>query len=193
VTGGYYLPVRVSIDIPEKLSRPGTTTPDSLMSFGLERISCGIAGVDSVRARQFTKDYTLNVNPTISGLTWQQGGADVTQATSLDAGGAPLQVASGQTVTFDLSWTPESVERYPANDVLTRELVYHLETMRVAWYATGGSFEHDVTGRTESEVETYTFAENTWKCETQGVVHMWVVLHDIRGGVDFASYDIEVL
>ena len=192
VTGGYYLPVRVSMEIPEALRRPGTTTPDSLMSFGLERISCGIANVPSAIAREFTKNYTLNTNPTIAALTWQTDAAAATEATSLEAGGAAIQVGSGQTVTFVLSWTPDSVEHYPAYDVLNRVLVYHPESMRVAWYATGGHFEHDVSGRTESEADSYTFAENTWKSDSPGVVHMWVALHDARGGVDFASYDIEV-
>ena len=62
--------------------------------------------------------------------------------------------------------------------------------MRVSWYATAGSFEHDITGR--SEFDTETFADNTWKPGDPGYGHMWVVLHDSRGGTDFADYDFNV-
>ena len=63
--------------------------------------------------------------------------------------------------------------------------------MRVSWYATAGSFEHDVTGRSESESETST--SNTWTPpDGPGPVHLWVVLHDSRGGTDFAGYDFDV-
>jgi hypothetical protein len=192
VTGGYYLPVRVSlVGIPESLQRPGTATPDSIVAFGLERISCGLANAPNKWVVQFNKTYTLNNNPTINQLTWQQGSADPADVPRVETGSAPLQVQSGQSVTFSLSWTADSVETYPAYDILARTLVSHREAMRVAWYATGGTFEHDVTGRSESETDT--FAVNTWKSSTAGLTHLWIVLHDSRGGVDFASFDLEVI
>lgn len=191
VTDGYYLPVRVSLEIPEALRRTGMATADTLMAFGLERISCGLANAPSDAGREFTKNYTLNVNPVIAGLTWQQGGSAPADFPSLDDSGAAIQVQQGQTVTFSLSWTPESVETYPVFDVLSRAIVYHREALRVAWYATDGSFEHDVSGRTETDTEV--FAANTWKPDVPGRVHLWVVLHDSRGGVDFAAYDLDVL
>jgi hypothetical protein len=82
------------------------------------------------------------------------------------------------------------VESYPAWDVLTHTLPNHNEAMRVSWYATAGSFEHDITGRSEFDNET--FADNTWKPADPGVVHLWIVLHDSRGGTDFAGYDLDV-
>lgn len=191
VTGGYYLPVRVGLEIPEGLRRAGMATENTLMAFGLERIACGIAGVPSSVGKAFTANYTLNVNPVIEQLTWQQAATPAGVAFPLEAGGAAIQVQRGQDVALLLSWTAASVEIYPAWDVLAHELVYHREAMRVAWYATGGRFEHDVSGRTESETDV--FAENTWKPSTPGLVHLWVVLHDSRGGMDFASYDLEVL
>jgi hypothetical protein len=190
-TGGYYLPVRMTLEIPEELRRKGMATEDSLMAFGLERISCGLARAPAPPILVFNRDYTLNKNPSIDALTWQQGAMDPVAATSLETGGAAMQVAQGQSVTFSLSWTPDSVETYPAWDVLSQTLIYHRESMRVAWYVTGGSFEHDVTGRTESETET--FAANTWKPDGAGLFHLWVVLHDSRGGADFASFDIEAI
>ncbi len=192
VTGGYYLPVRVSLaGIPANLQRPGTATPDSIVAFGLERISCGLANAPNGPVLQFNKTYTLNNNPTIDQLTWQQGGAAPADVPRVETGSAPIQVQSGQTVTFSLSWTADSVETYPAYDILARVLVSHREAMRVAWYATGGTFEHDVTGRTETETEV--FAGNTWKSTATGAIHLWIVLHDSRGGTDFASFDLQVM
>jgi len=191
VTDGYYLPVRVGLQIPADLQRPGTATPDSIVAFGLQRISCGIANVPGPIGFDFTKSYTLNVNPTIDQLTWQQGSADPTAVPRVETGSAPIQVESGQTVNLSLSWTADSVETYPAYDILARVLVSHREAMRVAWYATGGIFEHDVTGRTETETEV--FAVNSWKSTATGLIHLWIVLHDSRGGTDFASFDLQVI
>ena len=133
VTDGYYLPVRVGLEIPPELQRVGMASADSIMAFGLERISCGLANAPSYAALEFTKNYTLNLNPTIAQLTWQQGVADPVEASRLEAGGAAIRVQGGQTVTFLLSWTPDSVETYPVFDVLTRSIQYHREAMRVAW------------------------------------------------------------
>jgi hypothetical protein len=191
VTDGYYLPVRVSLEIPEGLRRAGMATADSIVAFALERIGCGLANAPTDPATEFTKNYKLNTNPVIDRLTWQQGVADPAEVPHLETGAAAIQVQSGQTVTFSLSWTADSVESYPVFDILSRSIQYHREAMRVAWYATDGTFEHDVTGR--SETETDVFAVNTWKSSSAGLIHLWIVLHDSRGGTDFASFDLEVI
>jgi hypothetical protein len=193
VTGGYYLPVRLSLPVPENLRRVGMATEDSIVGFQLQRIYCGLANAGGGFIAQYTKDYTLNQNPVIASLTLQRPGADPVEVPPVSAGGAPFPVAAGQTVSLRASWPADSVESYPALDVLTQTLVTHNEAMRVSWYATAGSFEHDITGRSEFE-NTTTFAENTWTPGAPGQVpvHMWVVLHDSRGGTDFASYDLEV-
>ncbi len=43
VTGGYYLPVRLSLSVPEGLRRVGMATEDSIVAFQLQRIYCGLA------------------------------------------------------------------------------------------------------------------------------------------------------
>jgi len=190
VTDGYYLPVRLSLSVPVDLRRPGMATADSIVAFQLERIFCGLANVRTPIVRQYNAEYTLNQNPVIASLTLQQPGSDPVEVPPVSAGGAPLSVPAGQTVSLTANWPADSVESYPAWDVLTSTLNNHREAMRVSWYATAGSFEHDVTGR--SEFETETFADNTWTPGDPGLVHMWVVLHDSRGGTDFAGYDINV-
>jgi hypothetical protein len=126
----------------------------------------------------------------ISMLTLQEPGADPVEVPPLSAGGASFTVAGGQTVSLAVNWPADSVENYPAWDVLQRTIVYHNEAIRVSWYVTAGSLEHDITGRSESETET--FAQNNWTPGAPSPVHLWVVLHDSRGGTDFAAYDLNV-
>jgi hypothetical protein len=190
VTGGYYLPVRVGLLDPEEMRRVGMATDDSLIGFELQRIYCGVANVPGWVIPEYGANYKLNQNPVIASLTLQEPGSDPVVVPPLAAEGAPFKVAAGQTVTLTASWPAESVENYPAWDVLKRTLVSHNEAMRVSWYATAGFFEHDITGRGESETET--FAENTWRPDGPGLVHLWIVLHDSRGGTDFASYDFDI-
>jgi hypothetical protein len=182
VTGGYYLPVRLSLSVPGE---------DSIVAFQLQRIYCGLANAPNPPVREYEANYKINQNPVIASLTLQQPGSDPAVVPPVSAGGAPFQVAAGQTVSLAASWPADSVENYPAWDVLQHALIYHNEAMRVSWYTTAGTFEHDVTGRSESETET--FADNTWTPgASSSVVHLWIVLHDSRGGTDFAGYDFEV-
>ena len=65
------------------------------------------------------------------------------------------------------------------------------ESLRVSWYATGGDFASDSTGRTEEETETFT--DNIWTAPaTPGQVSLWLVLRDSRGGVDFKALQLTV-
>jgi len=191
VTGGYYQPLRVELLVPEVLRRVGMSTGDSLISFLLQRIQCGLANAKLPDVLQYNRDYTLNNNPVLASLTVQGLGAAPVDVPATPVAGAPITVGTGQTISLVANWPAGSVERYPALDVVTQQLVYHWESMRVSWYATGGSFTHDITGRGENENET-TFAEKTWKSNTPGLVHMWLVLHDARGGSDFAAFDFDV-
>jgi hypothetical protein len=190
VTGGYYLPVRLSLSVPEALRRVGMATEDSIIAFQLERIYCGLANAPAPPIREYDANYKINQNPVIASMTLQEPGSDPVEVPPLSAGGEPFTITGGQAVSLAVSWPAASVENYPAWDVLTRALIYHNEAMRVSWYATAGSFEHDITGRSEFESETYT--QNSWTPGAPGLVHLWVVLHDSRGGTDFAAYDLNV-
>ena len=64
--------------------------------------------------------------------------------------------------------------------------------MRVAWFSTAGSFEDDHTGRPEEEFATSS-SENAWTApNAPGLVFMWVVLRDARGGSDWQSFQLQV-
>jgi hypothetical protein len=190
VTGGYYLPVRMELWVPEELRRVGMATADSLLGIHLQRINCGLANFPSKLVREYNANYKLNQNPVLNPLTLQVPGADPVEVPAALPGNSPFPLTVGQSVLLTASWPAESVENYPAPNVLVHELRYINESMRVSWYVTAGSFKHDITGRSEAESETFT--ENTWKPSEPGLVHLWVVLHDSRGGTDFAAYDFDV-
>jgi len=186
VTGGYYLPVRVSLWIPEGLRRPGMAGEDTLVAFGLERIACDLANAPGSIPREYAATYTLNQNPHLAGVTLDDG---VNPPVRLMPA-AVAHVGHGQKVTLEADWTDTSPESYPAFDVLTRTLKTHRESLVVSWYATSGVFAHDSTGRGEDETDLTT--TNEWTAGPAGLVHLWVVLRDSRGGTDFAAYDVEV-
>jgi hypothetical protein len=165
-------------------------TEDTLIAFQLQRIYCGLAKASTDGIYDYGKRYKLNNNPTLNPLTLQLPGSDPVALTSVSAGGSAVKIPAGQTVSLVASWTPESVESYPAWDLLKQALLDHKEGMRISWYATGGSLDHDVTGRDETEADTFT--DNTWKVGDPGPAHLWVVLHDSRGGTAFAGYDFLV-
>jgi hypothetical protein len=201
----------VEILVPESLRRVEMTTPDSIVGFQLQRIDCGLAHAPAWAIRAYNATpYTLNNNPVISSLTLQQPGSSPVVAPQSGTPGSPIPVANGQTISLVANWTADSVETYPAWDVINLILVKYTEAMRVSWYATSGSFEHDTTGVAGTETATYgpddttwqprgagttasqTSTDNTWTPDTSGLVHMWLVLHDSRGGTDFAAFDLQV-
>jgi len=191
VTGGYYLPVRVSLNIPEGLWRPGMATQDALVGFGLERIFCGLANAPGPIVPIYNQTYQPNQNPLIDYVSYQIGDGNA-QLLEPAAGLTPSrpQIPMGSEVMFEAAWTEDVVESYPAYDVVARTLITHREAMRVSWYATSGVFDHDTTGRGEDETDLYT--DNIWRPNQVGPLHLWVVLRDSRGGVDSAYYQFEV-
>jgi hypothetical protein len=193
ITGGYYLPVRVSVKIPADLRRSGMATADTLVGFALERISCGLANAPAADLTRYNKTYTLNQNPIIEQVTWKQKGGDPETMAAVAPGTFPVTkiARSRGPVEFVLSWPDSAAEVYPAFDVGTRELYTTREAMRVAWYVTSGRFSHDTTGRAEYDYELS--VTNEWTMDTEGPVNFWLVLRDSRGGVAFGYYPIEVV
>ena len=100
-------------------------------------------------------------------------------------------VVPGQLVTLEASWDAGVAETFPVYDIRAVTLVAHREALRVAWFATSGAFDHDVTGRAEDDLAVST--ENGWLAPTSpGIVHIWLVLRDSRGGTDFAEFVLSV-
>jgi hypothetical protein len=169
VTGGYYQPLAASL--------PGSDT-----TFELARIKCDLANAPPAAASQFASAYQLNQNPVLSPLTATIGGA-----------AAPFSpVHAGAQVTFTASWPASSAETFAYYEPTSQTVTTQRESMRVAWYATDGTFETESTGRAADDQATTT--SDTWTAPgASETVHLWIVLRDSRGGVDFAAYDLTVV
>ena len=186
VTGGFYEPIRVE--------------RDRTVAFGLERIVCNLASAGADVAIDFRARYKANTNPKLTDVTIKGTALDKGKPATMDMPGMPAKPAvppvptmipAGTLVTFTASWPAESAEGYPVYDITSQTLVDHRESLRVSWFATDGTFLHDRTGRGEDEMETTT--DNDWTApKDPGPVHLWVVLRDSRGGVDYQPYELEI-
>jgi hypothetical protein len=82
-------------------------------------------------------------------------------------------------------------ERFAEFDVPSQSVVDARESINVAWFATGGSFDADRTGR--DSTDTTSSSDNGWTAPSSaGTVHLWVVLRDDRGGSGWGEYTILV-
>ncbi len=178
-TGGYYQPVKADWESAGQLA------------FALERITCPLISAPSADAAQFAASYTPNNNPTLANLVLDPYGSVTILYTAGQASPGPAAVSAGQTLTIQADFTADSAETFLFWDVVSLTLIDQRESLRVSWFATGGSFEHDAGGRAADD--TATFTDNTWTAPTTpGTVYLWAVLNDSRGGVDFASAQINV-
>ena len=209
-SGGFYQPVILAVHSDEQ----------SIQALAETRITCGLAnGAGDIDAyRRATK---TNENPKISAVTainldnaiLSDGavdgplsvplGAHVVFSTSWPT--CPTEPAcgdgmctSGETAmdcAEDCQQAPVGCtgsESYGYVDPTSGELAPRHEAMRVAWFSTAGSFEDDHTGRTEDDF-AMTSSENVWTAPTApGLVFMWVVLRDARGGSDWQSFQLLV-
>jgi hypothetical protein len=182
-TGGYYQPIRATW---------AGEAGDRLLSFALERILCRLANAPVDVAGQYASDYLPNNNPQLADLLLDPAGtATPIFLASQTASPTPGSVGAGQTTILRADWSPASAETFLVWDVVSLSLVMQQESLRLSWYATAGSFEHDATGRGGTETETFT--QNSWTAPaTAGPVHLWAVLRDNRGGIDFAEAEIDV-
>jgi hypothetical protein len=188
VTGGFYEPVRAV------LQKDGATA----IAFALERITCRLTNAPQDIAGQYAELIKPNQNPTLARLTLDPDGGPVPLYARAPRAAAPpppaaatTWVSARSTYSFELAWTDDTPEAFPVWNRATQTLDMHREALSVSWYATDGAFEHDRTGRGETEEDPTT--RNTWTAPaTPGLVHLWIVLRDSRGGIDFAEALVEV-
>jgi hypothetical protein len=136
------------------------------------RVSCNLGGVAAEAAADFKARYHANQNPKLA----------------LDV---PKTVAPGARVTLHASWRPEDAEAFVAFDASSQTVQDRREAMRVSWFVSGGALDTDRTGRDEGDLATTT-DDGFTAPGTPGTVHVWLVLRDSRGGVDFGAADIDV-
>jgi hypothetical protein len=173
VTGGYYQPIEVKVG--------------EARSFVLERISCSLPNVSLDVVKEFQTRYHANTNPAF--LRLLVGGLDLPAVQG--ASPATVHITPGQAVGFEAFWTPESRETFPVYDLARQAVVDRTEELTVSWYATAGEFDRDRTGTTETD--TVSSITNGWVAPlAAGPVHLWIVLRDNRGGLDFREYLLTV-
>ncbi len=167
-TGGYFQPVRAIVA--------------GDVAFGLLRVRCNLANAPVDIAQDFGRRYLLNKNPKLFPLR-------------VTVDGTPRetdQIPAGRQVVLDASWAPDDAEAYVSFDIASQAVVDRRESMRVSWFATGGTFEADRTGRTELEHEST--SANGWTApDSPGPATLWVVLRDSRGGMDYATYPLTIV
>jgi hypothetical protein len=82
-------------------------------------------------------------------------------------------------------------ERFAGFDLASQSVVDQRESIAVAWFATAGTFDEDRTGRVATDFANT--SDNGWKAPAvRGLVHIWIVLRDDRGGVGWADYQVHV-
>jgi len=209
-SGGFYQPVILSV-------RQGA---ENIKALSETRITCGLAnGAGDIDA--YRKATKINENPKISAVTAVNLGNAILSDGAVDGPlSVPLgthvvfdvswpvcptepvcgdgMCTSGETLmdcAEDCKNAPvgcTGAESYGYVDPATGQLSPRHESMRVAWFSTAGSFQDDHTGRPEDDF-AMTFSENTWQApSTPGLVFMWVVLRDARGGSDWQSFQLQV-
>jgi hypothetical protein len=167
-TGGFYQPLRSDVS-------------GAPVTFDLVRVLCDLGRAPAAIASQFAASYVPNANPHLLALVATVAGV------TIDLGAVP----AGATVDLEASWPPADAETFAYFDPDTQTLSTQREAMRVAWYTTAGVLATESTGRASSDPLATT--DNTWTAPSSGTAHLWLVLRDSRGGVDFASYDANVV
>lgn len=208
-SGGYYQPLRVHV--------PGS---ESEYAVGFTRIACGVGSATQEQALEYGKRYRDNENPQVDQVLVEPDGdalplsTDESAPTVLPAGArftlratwaeCPTDGTCGDGVCTpaddrDQCATDCSAPRgctgaepYVYLDLIAQRVVERRESMRVSWFATAGTFEHDRSGRAEDEAGSPS-SDNRWTAPTSASnVRLWVVLRDDRGGVGFTSFFVRV-
>ena len=108
--------------------------------------------------------------------------------------GTPLALPIGGKLRFRASDAPGSSEMYTTFVGDPRELMTQTVTegVRFFWYASGGKLGVDVTGeeRPDTTLDTTEYADSL--SARAGLVDLWLVAREERGGIDFLHRQIIV-
>jgi hypothetical protein len=161
-SGGFYQPLRLDAE-------------GAPLGFGGVRIRCALfqAAVDT--ARDFRDRYVTNRNPDFL---------------AIELANARTTVAPGESIEVVGRYAPASRERYVVYEPKSQTVQDRVETLKLSWFTTRGSFSSDATAASstsEEEMRTVYTAPND-----PGVTHLYGVLRDERGGVSYLALDLEV-
>ena len=164
-TGGFYQPIRLGWEAGVSIVR--------------ERLTCDPTGISLDLAQAYRALRKPNSNPRLLPLVASSGEAPV------DLGSLPALAV----VDLVASWAAESVESYVTVDGERAALDWHTEKLWVAWFATAGSLDSDVSQAAPLD----NTASNRFHAPAgPGRLFLWTVLHDDRGGTDFAETEIVI-
>ena len=171
-TGGYYQPLLATL--------AGAGGGGDAIE--LARIHCDLANASGDTVTQFAKLYHDNQEPDAAAADGDagRGGGIALGHPRVGPRRAAGELAGG--VGRDVR-----VLRSPGR----RRSASQREAMQVAWYGSGGTLDTESTGRAGDDPATT--SQDAWTAPAQaGTVHLWVVLRDSRGGVDYVSQDVVV-
>lgn len=164
-TGGFYQPLRLDWRDTVSVAR--------------ERLTCDPIGVSLDLAQAYRAARTPNSNPRLLPLVATVAGEPA------DLGALP----SWAVVDLVASWPPESVESYVTLDAGRAALDWASERLWVAWFVTAGALAADVSQAAPMET---TAGNRLTVPGTPGTFYLWAILHDDRGGIDFATVEMAV-
>ncbi|MDX2091260.1 MAG: hypothetical protein SFX73_25605 [Kofleriaceae bacterium] len=153
--------------------QPVRVGTDARGSLAQVRIRCGLPEATPEQALRYQLEYAANTNPSVA---WSAP--------------PPATLRASEAVELAVQWP--ATEAYLWFDPVARALTERREAMRVAWFATAGTFDTGHTGRSEAEA-ALTKTANRWTApDAPGVVHVWAVLRDDRGGVSWIAATLQV-
>lgn len=166
-TGGYYQPV---------IARLGNTALGGL------RLDCGLPGASQEQVAEYNRNYEPNTNPMLERIALRIGNGSWRDAAEDDV----LSVPQGAMVSVRTEWsTPETYQFLSTEE---RVLERREETYLASFYSSVGGFvNHRVT------VDERSRADAEWRSpSTAGVVRIWAIVRDGRGGVGWVSFGLNV-
>jgi hypothetical protein len=164
-TGGYYQPFKVQRnDFNSDVSDAG--------GFGLVRMTCNLAGAPPGVSQQYRQQYVANAVPIAELMI-------------------PATVAPQQRVDMVVRWSDNQRESYLWYDPATATLQTRRESMGVSWFATDGEMQVDAVSVGEAANASQVLAGWTAP-STGGVVQIWAVVRDSRGGQAILSAIVPV-
>lgn len=199
-SGGYRIPLRII-----------EPDDDAIVMTEL-RVSCGVAGATQALSAAFRRRYRVNVAPTIELALTEEGGAPLGSSAavgqrislSVSVPSCPEEDVCGdgtcgideETVTCPSDCGPTARsgcggrERYLRYDAASAELAVERESLRLAWYATGGQLAIERNGLASDEATAP--LTNTWTASEPGEVTLIVVARDDRGGASWTTQTVTV-
>jgi hypothetical protein len=209
LSGGYHQPVVVGDNV----------VGAALASV---RLACGIVGVPNAEVVRYNQGYRPNENPEVDRLEIISAGSVRPIAPGVGQPGATIQAGTRVELRVAWAPCPSQptcgdglctagenqsscaadcrnaprgctgAETYLSTNAETRTIQERREGITVAWYSTAGVFAEEQTGRTEHDsggIDT----TNGWTAPSSpGLVRVWVVLRDDRGGVGWGEYLVQV-